>query len=125
MKVLQGTMSDPSTGLPALALLLAFTLAGCPSPPPPLDLSGPVAGWPEYAAAPGGGTFSPATQIFGVQRFELADTLDDVERGDVADTTSPTTAAQVGDRLLVVNSQIDRQDSGPELPFTVSEIPAP
>jgi Cu-Zn family superoxide dismutase len=39
----------------------------------------------------------------------------------------PTTIAKFGDRLLVVNSQFDRRESGqnPELPFTVSAIEVP
>ncbi|MGF1470735.1 MAG: SMP-30/gluconolactonase/LRE family protein [Rubrobacteraceae bacterium] len=37
----------------------------------------------------------------------------------------PTTAARYGNRLIVVNSQFDRQGGQPELPFTVSSIPIP
>lgn len=39
----------------------------------------------------------------------------------------PTTLAKANDRLLIVNSQFDKQRSGtpPTLPFTVSSIPAP
>lgn len=37
----------------------------------------------------------------------------------------PTTAAMYGDRLLVVNSQFNRQGGQPQLPFTVSSIPIP
>lgn len=39
----------------------------------------------------------------------------------------PTTIAKYGDRLLVVNSQFDRRESGesPELPFTVSGVEVP
>ena len=39
----------------------------------------------------------------------------------------PTTIAKYGDRLLVVNSQFDRRESGqsPELPFTVSAVEVP
>ena len=39
----------------------------------------------------------------------------------------PTTVAKYGDRLLVVNSQFDRRESGqsPELPFTVSAVEVP
>lgn len=39
----------------------------------------------------------------------------------------PTTIAQVGDRLLVVNSQLNKRQSGdtPDLPFEVLAIPAP
>jgi hypothetical protein len=40
---------------------------------------------------------------------------------------SPTTIAKFGNRLLVVNSQFDRRESGesPELPFTVSGVETP
>lgn len=38
--------------------------------------------------------------------------------------TWPATAARAGDRLLVVNTQFNRQEEGdPELPFTVSSVP--
>ena len=37
----------------------------------------------------------------------------------------PTTMAKHGGRLLVVNSQFDRQGGEPELPFTVSEVDIP
>jgi hypothetical protein len=39
----------------------------------------------------------------------------------------PTTIAKYDNRLLVVNSQFDRRESGegPELPFTVSDIAIP
>jgi sugar lactone lactonase YvrE len=39
----------------------------------------------------------------------------------------PTTVARAGDRLLVVNSQFDRRNSGeePDLPFTVSSVEVP
>jgi Cu-Zn family superoxide dismutase len=39
----------------------------------------------------------------------------------------PTTIAKFGNRLLVVNSQFDRRESGqsPELTFTVSAIEVP
>lgn len=39
----------------------------------------------------------------------------------------PTTLAKANDRLLIVNSQFDKQRSGapPTLPFTVSSVPAP
>jgi hypothetical protein len=37
----------------------------------------------------------------------------------------PTTAAPLGDRLLVVNSQLDQRATGtPVLPFVVTAIPA-
>jgi sugar lactone lactonase YvrE len=37
----------------------------------------------------------------------------------------PTTIAKTDGRLLVVNSQFDRQEAGPELPFTVSSVEIP
>lgn len=52
-------------------------------------------------------------------------------RGTVVSETTdeslafPTTAAVVGDRMLLVNSQFDRRGQDPQLPFTVSAIPAP
>ncbi|MBD2778526.1 SMP-30/gluconolactonase/LRE family protein [Iningainema tapete] len=57
----------------------------------------------------------------------------DFTRGKVVSSTTdpsfarPTTIAQAGERLLVVNSQFDRRGSGltPDLPFTVSAISLP
>ncbi len=46
---------------PALALA-AVVVIGC-SDPSPIQYEGPVAGWPEYGAAKGGGHYSPLTQI--------------------------------------------------------------
>jgi len=38
----------------------------------------------------------------------------------------PSTIAKAGDRLLVVNAQFDRRESGePELPFNVASVPLP
>lgn len=54
---------------------------------------------------------------------------DDLAKGEVAVAFTdpsldlPTTAAKVGDRLLVVNSQLD--GSPPEPPFTISSVPIP
>jgi sugar lactone lactonase YvrE len=58
---------------------------------------------------------------------------EDFTSGEVGEAFSdpsfarPTTIAKFGDRLLVVNSQFDRGESGesPELPFTVSAIEVP
>lgn len=67
------------------------------------------------------------------QLIVLVQLSDDFSSGTVVDSTTnptlayPTTIAQAGERLLVVNSQFDRRGSGltPELPFTVSSIPLP
>ncbi len=61
------------------------------------------------------------------------DLSEDFASGEVGEAFSdpsfarPTTIAKYGDRLLVVNSQFDRRESGesPELPFTVSAIEVP
>jgi quinoprotein glucose dehydrogenase len=60
--------------LGAVGLLATVALFACPSSQQPLDHSGPVAGWPEYAGAPGGGKFSEATQITpkNVHHLEVA-----------------------------------------------------
>jgi hypothetical protein len=56
---------------------------------------------------------------------------DDRMSGEVLSETTdpsfmfPTTAAIVGPRLLVVNSQFDQRDGSPVLPFTVSNVPLP
>jgi len=46
----------------ARAALVVLWLCGCPAPEP-LDVSGPVAGWPVYGGDPGGSRHSPLTQI--------------------------------------------------------------
>ncbi|MDQ3942209.1 MAG: superoxide dismutase [Actinomycetota bacterium] len=61
---------------------------------------------------------------------ELSEDLSSGEVGEGISDPSfryPTTIARAGDRLLVVNSQFDRRQSGqePELPFTVSSIEVP
>ena len=61
---------------------------------------------------------------------ELAEDFASGEVGEVISNPSfarPTTIAGYGDRLLVVNSQFDRRESGenPELPFTVTSIQIP
>ncbi|MDQ3045311.1 MAG: hypothetical protein M3R06_09230, partial [Chloroflexota bacterium] len=49
-----------------------------------------------------------------------------VGEGFTADSLRfPTTIAQVDSCFLVVNSQFDRRESGPELPFTVALIAIP
>jgi Cu-Zn family superoxide dismutase len=50
-----------------------------------------------------------------------------VEQLGLASFRFPTTAAELGDRLLVVNSQLNRRSAGqpPEAPFTVSLAPKP
>jgi len=52
----------------------------------------------------------------------LEATVDRVIRDDRL--SSAATAALVGDRLLVVNAQFAAMQTGPELPFTVSVLPA-
>lgn len=66
------------------------------------------------------------TEILPVQLSE------DYASGEVGEAfsysqfRSPTTIAKYDERLLVVNSQFDAQESGnPELPFTVSDVPIP
>jgi sugar lactone lactonase YvrE len=49
-----------------------------------------------------------------------------VSRTTYAAFADPTTAARVGDRLLVVNSQFGRRGSGqPLAPFTIANVPLP
>lgn len=56
---------------------------------------------------------------------------DDLARGTITSVTTdpsfalPTTIAAARGRLLVVNSQFDKQGGTPELPFWVSSIPLP
>jgi sugar lactone lactonase YvrE len=56
---------------------------------------------------------------------------DDYASGDVGKAFTdpslayPTTAAKHGNRLLVVNSQFDKQGGEPDLPFTVSDVEIP
>ena len=71
---------EPAPGIWSLlaAALLALAAAGCSdgappdvAAPPPSDLT---AGWPEYAAAAGGGHYSPLAQITpaNVAKLEVA-----------------------------------------------------
>jgi Cu-Zn family superoxide dismutase len=68
--------------------------------------------------------------VAGVLKYRLATDLSSGKRLSTTTDPSfrfPTTGAALGDRLLVVNSQFDRRGSaqGPELPFTVSDLPLP
>jgi quinoprotein glucose dehydrogenase len=47
----------------AAGAALAAALGACGDPPPPLDLSGPVAGWSHYGGDAGATRYSPLTQI--------------------------------------------------------------
>ncbi len=47
----------------AAGVVLARSFGVGPWAPPPLDLTGPVAGWPTYGSDPGGTRYSPLTQI--------------------------------------------------------------
>jgi len=74
------------------ALALAFLLA-CPGPDP-VDDSGPTAGWPTYGNSPGGGRYSPLTQItkHNVDDLEIAWTY---HTGDVPEEgTKPGSSFQ-------------------------------
>ena len=65
-------------------------LAGCGAGAPPVDFSGPTAGWPHYGGDLGGLRFSPATQITAdnVRHLEVAWRYD---HGDVSDGTGELT----------------------------------
>jgi len=79
-------------------------LIGCA--PAPIDLSGPVAGWPDYGGAKGGMRYSPLTQIDvgNVEDLELAWEYRSGDRSDGSDGTTRTsfnaTPILVGDRLV-------------------------
>ena len=57
-----------------VALACVLGVAGCGEPAPPLDLSGPVAGWPAWGGDPGASRHSPLTQITreNVRHLEVA-----------------------------------------------------
>lgn len=70
------------------------------------------------------------SRLFVVRnQFELVSTVWLSDGALVSEYTDPafafpTTAAVAGSRLLVVNAQFDRRESGdPELPFTVASVP--
>jgi quinoprotein glucose dehydrogenase len=56
-----------------LSLALALVL-GCDAAAPPMEVGGPVAGWPEYGGTKAGIRYSPLTQITpqNVERLEVA-----------------------------------------------------
>jgi sugar lactone lactonase YvrE len=75
-------------------------------------------------------TRAPLTNAGAVVKLQLSEGFDSAT---VASTTPgesfnfPTTIARAGARLLVVNSQLDRRQTGaaPTLPFTITSIPVP
>jgi quinoprotein glucose dehydrogenase len=71
--------------LPLAPLLVLLLSAAC-GQPEPVDLTGPVAEWPEYGGTKGGLKYSPLTQITrdNVDRLEVAWTYHhgDVSQGD-------------------------------------------
>jgi len=99
----------------ALSLILASTmLASCDGPEPYDYDTGPVAEWPAYGAAPGGGHYSHATQITpdNVHALEQAwvyrtgdmremgrGTLDGVEVDNVPGSSWQLTPLVIGDTL--------------------------
>jgi quinoprotein glucose dehydrogenase len=84
------------------ASLFAAALACGSEPPPVLDLSGPVAGWPHYGGDAGGLRHSPLTQIDrdNVAHLEVAWTY---RHGDVSDGRNGTTRTSFNATPLVVD----------------------
>ena len=87
--------------------------------------------------ATGDGLLLDGTRLFAVVEesasIVVLDLSDDFltgsQSGEITDPSFdfPTTIARAGDRLLVVNSQLDMGGGGqgPDLPFTVSAVPIP
>ncbi len=88
----------------AASLLLAAALAACGAPPP-LDLSGPLAEWPEYGGDKGGLRYSPLTQITpgNVSHLEVAWTY---RHGDISDGTGETTRTSFNATPIVVDDHM-------------------
>lgn len=69
--------------------------------------------------------------VVGNGEIRIVQLEDDLSSGTVTGSitdssfSSPTTAAQTGACLLVVNSQFGNREAGPELPFTISGIAIP
>jgi quinoprotein glucose dehydrogenase len=88
----------------ALLPLLAGALCGC-GPAAPVDLSGPIAGWPVYGGDAGGSRHSPLTQITpaNVGELEIAWTHHSGLPAGGSETLLPalqTTPILVGDSLV-------------------------
>lgn len=87
--------------LAVLVLVAALGPGACGDPPPPpLDLSGPVARWPAYGGSLEGLGFSPLTQITpgNVQHLEVAWTH---RSGDVSDGSGAITRTSFQTRPIV------------------------
>lgn len=84
-----------------LAVVLTIGLLGCSeSEAPPLDFSGPVAGWDHAGGDRGGQRYSPLTQIDRTNVAHLEEAWR-FESGDVTPTTSlQVTPILVGSRLV-------------------------
>jgi quinoprotein glucose dehydrogenase len=84
------------------AVLLALVCLACGGKPPPLDLSGPLAEWPEYGGDAGGLRFSPLTQITreNVGSLRVAWQF---HHGDVSDGSDGTSRTSFQATPLVVD----------------------
>ncbi len=86
-----------------LALMAALAI-GCPGASE-IDLSGPVAGWPEYGGAKGGGHYSPLTQIHrgNVAELEVAWIY---HTGDYADGSTSLAPSSFENTPIVVDETL-------------------
>jgi len=89
----------------ARGLAIAALALACSDEPTPLDLSGPIAGWPNYGGDPGGSRYSPLSQITpeNVTELEVAWTYRTGDypggRVEVAKTAFQATPILEGDTL--------------------------
>ena len=71
----------------ALVLATLVTVFACEAPPP-LDLSGPTAGWDDYGGSRGGERYSPLTQITPAN-VRFLEPAWEFHTGDVSDGSGP------------------------------------
>ncbi|MBW2315602.1 MAG: pyrroloquinoline quinone-dependent dehydrogenase [Deltaproteobacteria bacterium] len=95
-----------------LFIAITLGLAACGEPPPPLDHSGPVAGWSHYGGDPGATRYSPLTQITAanVEHLEVAWThrTGDVTPKDEKAKTSHQVTPILDDGALFYCSPMNR-----------------
>jgi quinoprotein glucose dehydrogenase len=88
----------------SIAAFLSIAFLAC-APPPPIDLDGPIAGWPEYGGTKGGMRYSPLTQISreNVTHLEPAWVY---RSGDISDGSDGTTRTSFNATPILVEDTL-------------------